>query len=152
MQSGAAIWKRLEEKFTEISPDSILAADVEALRGCGLSRPKVRYAHCLAEAIAGGGLALDELRVLSDEAAICALTSVVGVGRWTAEVYLMFALARPDVWPAGDIALAASAQRLLELEQRPDQARLREIAERWRPWRTTAALVLWRFYKRVPLG
>jgi DNA-3-methyladenine glycosylase II len=152
VQSGAAIWRRLEEGIAEITPEGIIKAGDDTLRACGLSRPKARYARCLADAIVEGSLDLDSLNSLSDAEVMKALTAVIGIGRWTAEIYLMFALGREDVWPGGDVALAASAERLMELEKRPSIDELDQIAERWRPWRTTAAVMLWHYYKRAPLG
>lgn len=151
VQSGAAIWRRLEEGMAEITPSAIIDTDDNKLRLFGFSRPKARYARCLAEAIMEGRLDLAAVRDLHDNEAISALTSVTGIGRWTAEIYLMFALGRPDILPNGDIALATAAQRLFELPQRPNPTELAEIAERWKPWRSTAALMLWHFYKRNPL-
>jgi DNA-3-methyladenine glycosylase II len=151
VQSGAAIWQRLEQGMPVISPVRVLDAGDDKLRSFGFSRPKARYARCLANAIVGGDLDIDGLDALSDTDAITALTSVIGIGRWTAEVYLMFALGRQDILPAGDVALAASAGRLMDLAERPDIKQLDEIAYRWKPWRTSAALMLWHFYKRAPL-
>ena len=152
VQSGAAIWRRLEEGIEDITPEGVTRAGTDKLRSCGLSRPKARYAQGLADAIIDGSLDLDSLDTLNDEDVMIALTSVTGIGRWTAEIYLMFALGRDDVWPGGDVALAASAGRLMDLDKRPTISELDEIAERWRPWRTTAALVLWHYYKRAPLS
>ena len=152
VQSGAAIWRRLEEGIEDISPEGVTRAGADKLRSCGFSRPKARYAQCLADAIIDGSLDLDKFDALNDEEVMKALTSVTGIGRWTAEIYLMFALGRDDVWPGGDVALAASAERLMVLGKRPTIAELDEIAERWRPWRTSAALVLWHYYKRAPLS
>ena len=86
------------------------------------------------------------MHVADDEAAIAALTSVKGIGRWSAEIYLLFALRRPDVWPAGDLALAIAVQRLKRLRRRPDPDRLRRLAEPWRPYRSAAACLLWHYY------
>jgi len=152
VQAGASIWRKLEEGVVDISPEGVSRAGADKLRSCGLSRPKARYALCLAEAIIDRSLDLDGLDGLTDKDVMKALTSVTGIGRWTAEIYLMFALGRDDIWPGGDVALAASAERLMKLERRPTISELDEVAERWRPWRTTAALVLWHYYKRAPLG
>ena len=86
---------------------------------------------------------------MDDTAARAALTQIKGIGRWTADIYLMCALDRPDIWPAGDLALAVAAQNLLNLRQRPMLAQLDQIGEQWRPWRTTAALMLWKYYRHV---
>ena len=152
VQSGAAIWQRFEQGMEEISPHSIIDAGDDVLRSFGFSRPKARYARCLADAIVAGTLDLDRLGTLTDQQAIAALTSVTGIGRWTAEVYLMFALGHDDILPAGDVALAAAVKRLMGLDERPSIKQFDDIAGRWKPWRTAASLVLWHYYKRAPLG
>ncbi|MEX2010134.1 MAG: DNA-3-methyladenine glycosylase 2 family protein, partial [Dongiaceae bacterium] len=97
-------------------------------------------------------LDLDAVAALDDDSAIAALTRIKGVGRWSAEVYLLFCLQRPDVLPADDLALLVAAQRLKGYEQRPTAAALRAAAEPWRPWRSVAARLLWHFYSRAPVG
>jgi len=151
VQAGASIWRKLEQEISNITPQTVLDAGEDTLRACGFSRPKVRYARCLADVIIDGTLDLGSLSSLTDENVMKQLTSVTGIGRWSAEIYLMFALKREDVWPAGDVALATATERLMGLDHRPDVAELDSIAERWRPWRTSAALVLWHYYKRAPL-
>lgn len=152
VQSGAAIWRRLQEGMVNITPEHVIEAGDDTIRSFGFSRPKARYARCLAHAIIDETLNLDALGAQSDQDAIAALTSITGIGRWTAEVYMMFALGRSDIFPAGDIALAASVERLMGLMERPKIKTLDEIAERWKPQRTAAAVMLWHFYKRAPLG
>ena len=149
VQAGAAIWRKLAGSLGEICPDTILKADAGQLRRCGLSQAKTRYATCLAQSIFDGDLNLEELDRMDDTAARAALTKIKGIGRWTADIYLMCALDRPDIWPAGDLALAVAAQNLLNLRQRPTLAQLDQIGEQWRPWRTTAALMLWKYYRHV---
>src|SRR3546814_18943864 len=105
------------------------------------------YGRILAEAIADGALDLDGLATLDDEAAIAALTSVKGIGRWTAEIYLLFDLGRPDVLPAGDLALCVAAQHLKGLETRPSPSTMAALAEAWRPLRSAAARFLWHLYR-----
>lgn len=146
--AGAAIWNRLETGLGgAVTPAAVLALDgEEALRPFGLSRPKARYVRLLAEAVAAGTLDLEAIDGMSDAEAIVALTAIKGIGRWTAEIYLMFALGRMDLWPALDLALAEGAARLLTLEARPDAKALDEIGRRWAPHRSTAALVIWRYY------
>lgn len=152
VQSGAAIWRRLEEGLDACTPETVLNAGDEHLRTLGLSRPKAKYAICLAETILDGTLDLESLANAEHDVVFEQLTAVKGIGRWTAEVYLMFALDRPDVWPAGDLALAEAAKRLLNLSQRPTIDELDQIGERWRPERTTAAVFLWHCYKKLPLS
>lgn len=147
VQAGAAIWRKLEKQLGEISPGSVLRASAEDLRAGGLSRAKATYSQALAEEIEEGRLDLLALREASDAAVFEALTQVKGIGRWTAEIYLMFGLDRPDVFPVGDLALIVSAQRLLNLPERPSHKEMEVIAEDWRPWRTTAALMLWHYYR-----
>ncbi len=151
VQAGAAIWRRVDEGLTECTPQHVLKAGEETLRTFGLSRPKARYALCLAEAIVTGDLNLEALEKADNDEVRAQLTAIKGIGRWTAEIYLMFALGRPDVWPAGDLALAEAAKRLLGLDARPTPDELDEIGERWRPERTTAAVFLWHCYKKLSL-
>lgn len=121
---------------------AIRAADVDALRAAGLSRPKARYLRGIAEARVDWAA----LRNLPDDQAIANLTALPGIGRWTAEIYLKFALGRPDVFAAGDLALAESARLLYGLPERPGPAALIALAEPWRPWRAVAARALWAYY------
>ena len=121
---------------------AIRAADDDALRAAGLSRPKARYLRGIAEARVDWAA----LRDLPDDQAITTLTALPGIGRWTAEIYLKFALGRPDVFAAGDLALAESARLLYGLPERPGPAALIALAEPWRPWRAVAARALWAYY------
>lgn len=145
--AAAAIWARLEAALGGVTPDRIVRCSDEELRGLGLSRPKVRYARILAEQVAEGRLDLDAVARMDDAEAMAALTAVTGIGRWTAEIYLLFALGRSDVWPAGDLALQESLRRLKRLKARPDAARMDAMAKKWRPYRGTAARVLWAYYR-----
>jgi DNA-3-methyladenine glycosylase II len=113
----------------------------------GLSRQKMRYSRGLAEDLTGGRLDLGMLEALDDGAAIEQLTKVKGLGRWSAECYLLFALMRPDVWPADDLAVQAAAQRLKDLPARPTSKEMDALAEPWRPYRSAAARFLWHFYR-----
>ena len=150
--SAGAIWARLEAAVRPMAPEALLALDENALRILGLSRPKIRYARALAGQCASGALALERLEEMADEDAVAALVAVKGVGRWTAEVYLLFALGRRDVLPAGDLALQSAAQRLFVLPERPAPAGLLERAEIWRPWRGAVAHLLWRHYSAARAG
>lgn len=114
-----------------------------ALRACGLSRQKIRYAQAIARAAPD----FDGLRRVSDEAVIAALVALPGIGRWTAEVYALIALGRADVFAAGDLALQEAARMLFDLPERPSEAALRRMAEAWRPWRAVAARALWAYYR-----
>ncbi len=149
LASGAAIWRRLEAGLDGASVAAVGRASADDLRAMGLTRQKARYAHALAEAVLDGGLDLAGLNQLDDEAAIAALTSVLGIGRWTAEIYLLSALQRPDVWPAADLVLMVAAGEVKGLESRPDAKLLARMAEPWRPWRAIAARLLWHYYRHA---
>lgn len=114
------------------------------LRKAGLSAPKVRYARCLARAIRGGELDIDGLTTLTDPQAVACITAVPGLGRWSAEVYLMFSLGRPDLWPHGDVGAMRGLQRIWGLAQRPSPAEADEMAEAFAPHRSAMALLAWR--------
>ena len=148
-QAASAIWRRVCALPGALTPEGLLALSDEALRAVGQSRPKVAHARSLARAYVEGRLSDPVLDDLEDEAAVAALTCVPGLGPWTAEVYLLFALQRRDVFPAGDVALAGAAAHLLALPSRPDPKRLRGIAEAWRPSRALAARLLWHHWRFV---
>ncbi len=148
-QAAAAIWRRLQALPGALAPDGLLGLSEEALRGAGLSRPKVAHARALASAFAEGRLAAAALQEMDDEEAVAAIGAVRGLGRWTAEIYLLFALAREDVFPAGDLAVAAAAAHLKRLPARPGPVALRALAEPWRPHRALAARLLWHHWRHV---
>lgn len=150
VQAGAAIWARLEAAAGSVTPSSVLAMGEARLRDAGLSGAKARYVLGIAEAISGGTLKLEGLGRRRDEAIFEELTKLKGIGRWTAEIYMMFALGRTDIMPVGDIALQSAAGRLLGLAARPGPGELEEIAMRWQPYRSVAAVMLWHFYKKMP--
>lgn len=144
--SAAAIHNRLQDRFPDLEADHLLAAADEDFRACGLSAPKIRTLRAIGAAIADGALDLAALERLDAEDARQALTQVKGVGPWSADVYLLFCLGHPDVWPVGDLALQEAARMALRLRARPDAKRLERIGERWRPWRAVAARLLWAYY------
>lgn len=150
--SAAAIWRRVEAGLGEVAPTRVLAAEIEDLRGLGLSLPKARYAHAIAAACAEGRLDFAALRALPDAEAVARLTAVKGVGRWTAEVYLMFCEGRPDVFPGGDVALQEAVRWADRAERRPTEREACARAEAWRPHRSVAAHLLWRWYGGVKRG
>ena len=150
--SYRAIAARLEAAAGAITPASILALGEEGLRGVGFSRQKAVYARGLAEAVGEQRLDLDGLALLSDEAVLTELMKLKGVGLWTAEIYLMFCMHRPDVLPAGDLALRAAAGLVKRKRKRPDEAALRRMGEAWRPWRSIASRLLWHYYARKILA
>ena len=140
--SAAAIWQRMQDAGL-VSPEAILAASKDDLRGAGLSRQKMRYARALAEE----GIDFVDLRTASNEVVFKTLTKVSGIGIWTAEIYAMFSLGRADVFAPGDLALQESARMLFDLPERPKERALRQMAEDWSPWRSVAARLLWAYYR-----
>lgn len=151
ISSGAAqsIWRRLSALPCALDPAGFVALDDAALLGAGLSRPKVAHTRALSAAFIDGRLSERGLAGLNDADALAAITAVRGLGPWTAEVYLLFALQRPDVFPAGDIAVAGAAAHLLGLSARPGPVALRELAEPWRPYRALAARLLWHHWRHI---
>lgn len=145
LASAAAIWARLEALVEPLEPERLLTFEEAALCGAGLSRPKARYARSLAELLRSGELDLAGIERLEDEAAIERLVRVKGLGRWSAECYLLFSHGRPDVFPADDVGIMQGLQRLQALPERPDAAALRRTAEAWRPLRAVAARLLWHY-------
>lgn len=147
-----AIWARLETGTGGVSSASILRHDIDGLKGFGLSRPKARYALAIAEAERDGAIAFDALPRLDDEAALAALISLIGVGRWTAEVYLTFCEGRLDFFPAGDMALQEGLRMADGAHARLTEKALYARAEAWRPHRGVAAHLLWAYYGVVKRG
>jgi DNA-3-methyladenine glycosylase II len=148
-QAAAAIWGRLRALPGALDPAGLMALPDDVLRGAGLSRPKVIHARALAMAFLDGILSADRIALLDDEAAIVAIASIKGMGRWSAEIYLLFALDRLDVFPAGDIALAAALADLKALPGRPPPQALRDLATAWQPVRSLAARLLWHHWRHV---
>ncbi len=146
-KAADAVWKKIEVVVGEIeTPTALMALADEELRGAGLSRQKIGYCRSLAELVAGGTLDLHNLPI-DDEEAIAALTTIKGIGRWSAEIYLLFAEGRPDIWPAGDLAVQEDVGRLLGHDVRPSEKLVRDVAESWRPYRGAAAIFAWHHYK-----
>lgn len=145
--AAAAIWRRLAVLPGALDPAGLQALDDEALRGAGLSRPKVAHVRSLAAAFLDRRLSADSLAAMADAEAVAALSAVRGMGPWTAEVYLVFALQRGDVFPAGDLALAAATADLKRLPARPGPAALRAMAAAWAPHRAMAARLLWHHWR-----
>jgi len=152
VKAADSIWRKLRDGMGRISPADLLALSDEALRGHGLSRPKAKYARILAEAVHDRAVDFEAVKSLDPEAAIAHLTALKGIGRWTAEVYLMFCEGRIDVFPTGDIALREAVGWLDGLEARPDEAYCRTRAELWSPYRSVAAHALWGWYGAVRRG
>jgi DNA-3-methyladenine glycosylase II len=149
--AAASVWNKLDELLgADIPPEKLLAADFDALRACGFSRQKQGYARSLCELVVSGELDLAALPA-DDEEAIAELTRIKGIGRWSAEIYLLFAEGRPDVWPAGDLAVQAGLAKLLQMEARPSEKDTRALAEPWRPHRGAMALFTWHCYNNTAL-
>lgn len=144
--SARAVFARMADAAGAVTPDRVLALGEDGLKRAGLSRQKARYVHGLAHAVAGGALDFARIARADDEAARAALVALTGIGRWTADIYLLTALQRPDVWPAGDLALQTAVGEVLALDRRPAERAVVEIGERWRPWRSVAARLLWHYY------
>lgn len=144
--SADAMFRRLQASIEPLSPASVIAAGSTYLRSLGVTRQKATYFINVAEAVQSGVLDFEELGEQSDEAAIASLTSIKGIGPWTAKIYLLMALHRPDVWPAGDIALATAFRNLKGWSETPTQPQLTEYAKAWSPYRATAARLLWNYY------
>ncbi len=152
-KAASTIYSRFLALFPQNGPpgaDAILAVHPRRLRGVGLSRAKALYVRDLCRRVAGGAVPLDCLADMDDEAVIDALTSIKGIGRWSAEMFLMFQLGRPDVFPVGDLGIARAIQRAYGLRARPSASRLRAIAEAWRPYRSVACLYLWASLRNTP--
>jgi DNA-3-methyladenine glycosylase II len=149
-QAAAAIWRRLAALPGALEPAGLLALDDAALcGGAGLSRPKAAHARSLARACLDGRLDFEGLRAMPDAEALAHIAAVPGLGPWTAAIHLLFAEQRPDVFPSGDLALAASAAHLLALPARPRPRELAAVALGWRPWRSLAARLLWHHWRFV---
>lgn len=145
--AAASIWNKLEAAVGGLSDLAALqSVEDEALRGAGLSRQKIGYTRSLAEEVTSGRLDFTALPQ-DDEEAIAALTRIKGIGRWSAEIYLLFAEGREDVWPAGDLAVQIEVGRIMGHEERPSEKTLRTLADAWRPHRGAAAIFAWHHYK-----
>jgi DNA-3-methyladenine glycosylase II len=146
-KAAATIFGRVEALAggkDQLTPTAVLAADPAALRAAGLSRQKISYIRDLAERVSDGRLALDALEHLPDDEVIREITAVKGFGRWSAEMFLMFRLNRPDIFPVGDLGIVKGCQRLLGMKRRPSPRTMMRAAEAWRPYRSVAAWYLWR--------
>lgn len=148
-QAAAAIWGRLSALPGALEPAGLLALGEEDLRGAGLSRPKVQHVRALAGAVAEGRLDFAALRAAPDEQAVAAIAAIPGLGPWTAQIHLLFGFERRDVFPAGDLALAAGLAHLKSLPERPKPKALAEIAAAWSPWRSLAARLLWHHWRHA---
>jgi DNA-3-methyladenine glycosylase II len=152
-KAAHSIYERLTEQFggKTPSPKELLAADPETVRGAGLSRPKVSYIRDLAQHVEDGELHLDSLDEMTDDEVIAELTAVKGLGIWTAHMFLMFHLRRPDVLAVGDLGIRRAVEGLYGLETLPDAETLERLGERWAPYRTLACMYLWHSLDNAPV-
>jgi DNA-3-methyladenine glycosylase II len=156
-QLSVAAARTIYERFTGLfdgrtpTPEELLEVDTDALRGVGLSGAKARYVRSLAEHVISGELELDRLDDLSDEQVTAELVAVKGLGQWTADMFLIFHLGRPDILPVGDLGVRRAIERLYGFEGLPSAAEMEALGERWRPWRSLAALYLWESLDNAPV-
>lgn len=149
--AATAIRNRLIAAVDPLTPENFLSISDETLRAVGLSRRKIEYGRGIAEEMQTGRLDAEALATASDDEVVAVLTALRGLGRWSADIYMLFALRRADVWPAEDLAIQEALRRLKGLEERPLRVQSEPIVESWRPWRGVAALFLWHYYKGVPV-
>lgn len=151
VKAAQSVWVRFEGSVGEVSPDRILAKNTEELRECGLSKQKISYIQDLAQHFAQGTLNPDEFKSLDDESLLRRLCDVRGIGRWTAEMFLIFHLHRPDIWPVQDIGLIRAVERHYLEGRKAMKAEIQDAGERYRPWRTVATWYLWRSLDPFPV-
>jgi DNA-3-methyladenine glycosylase II len=151
-KSAAAIWARLEAACgPAVTAPRVLELDEVAFRTIGFSRQKTTYGRSLAEAVAGGVLDFDALATIPEDEAIAAISALRGFGRWSAEIYLLFALGRADIFPGDDLGLQAGMQKLKRLDARPNRKAMDQLTEPWRPLRGCGAIFLWHYYGAATL-
>jgi DNA-3-methyladenine glycosylase II len=150
LASAKAAYDRLVAATGRLVPERFLALSDAELKTVGFSRQKAAYGRGLAQAIIDGRLDLASLETLDDAAAKSRLMVVKGIGSWTADIYLLMVLRRPDTWPSGDLALAAAAQRVKRMRSQPTPERLEQMGKSWQPWRAVAARILWHYYLSTP--
>ena len=146
LASARAAFTKLVRAAGILTPQRFLELSDQELRELGFSRQKTCYGRALSMAIIGGNLDLEGLQNLDDSTARNALMQIKGIGPWTADIYLLMALLRPDIWPSGDLALAKAVQKIKQLTDKPNPEQLNIIAERWKPFRAVAARILWHNY------
>jgi DNA-3-methyladenine glycosylase II len=146
LASARAAYNRLQAAVSPLDPEGFLTMDDETLKAIGFSRQKTGYGRSLALAIVKKQLDLAALETMDNQAVRAELCALKGIGPWSADVYLLMALRRPDVWPSGDVALASAAQDVKRLAARPTPAELEAIGAAWHPWRSVAARLLWHHY------
>jgi DNA-3-methyladenine glycosylase II len=146
LASAGAAYNKLLAIAAPLTPEGFLELDDAQFKAAGFSRQKTRYGRELAAAIVDGQMDLDRLQTLEDDDVRAELTRVKGIGRWTADIYLLLAMRRPDIWPIGDLALATAVQQAMGLAATPAPAQMEAIGAAWRPWRSAAARLLWHYY------
>jgi len=144
LSSAATMYQRLQLHISPFTPDEFIRVGSDYLRSLGITRQKASYFISLAEASVAGGI--DRLPRMNDERAREELMAIKGIGPWTADIYLLMVLRRPDIWPSGDIALATAVKELKQLQSLPSASTLLTVAENWRPFRSVAARMLWQYY------
>lgn len=147
--SARAIYARVEARFGDVSHRDLLAASDDDLRACGLSTPKMRTLRAIAASMDAQTLDLPSLVRMDAAAARDHMTAVKGIGPWTADIYLLFCLGHPDVWPSGDLALQEGVRLALRLKARPDARKLEKLSRRWQPYRAAAARLIWAYYGKT---
>ena len=150
LASARAAFDKLNEKVSPLEPSAFLTLGDPSLKAIGFSRQKGRYCRELAKAVLGGSLDIDSLPSLSDERVRTELVAITGIGRWTADIYLLMALGRPDVWTRGDLALLKGIQDVKGMAAPPTPEDFERLGEPWRPWRSVAARILWNHYLHPP--
>ncbi|MBL6812692.1 MAG: DNA-3-methyladenine glycosylase 2 family protein [Luminiphilus sp.] len=152
VKAAATIAQRVDETVGgALGPETLLATAPDQLRAAGLSRQKISYLQSLAEAVISGDLPIETLPELADEEVEAAITAVRGFGRWSAHMYMMFALGRPDIWPSGDLAVRVGFGRIMGWKDRPDEKRVIDEGGPFSPYRSALALLCWQFYSEAPL-
>lgn len=150
--AGRAIFARCEAALGTLTPENVAAADDALLKSAGMSAPKIRTLRAVSSAVLAGDLDLVGLIALAPDDAIAHLCTIKGIGPWTAEVYLLFALGHPDIFPAGDLALKEGVRLAFDLEERPSEKDLMARAKAWSPHRSAAARLIWGYYRAVKFG
>ena len=152
VKAAATIAQRVDETVGgSLQPESLLTTSPDKLRAAGLSRQKIGYLQSLAEAVISGDLPIETLPELTDEEVESAITAVRGFGRWSAHMYMMFSLGRPDIWPSGDLAVRVGFGRMMGWKERPDEKKVIDAGGAFSPYRSALALLCWQFYSEAPL-
>ena len=150
LASAKAAYDRLVAATGRLVPERFLALSDAELKAVGFSRQKAAYGRGLAQAILDGGIDLARLETLDDDQVKVQLTAIKGIGPWTADIYLLMVLRRPDTWPSGDLALASAVQRVKRMRAQPTPQKLERVGRAWQPWRAVAARILWHYYLSTP--